>query len=173
MRRLLFSTLSMETNLSSTCWGWMDHFFWASCFYGICNLSPSPLTAFPFDSQLLVGVPADPWAKWETPWVSKVQRKLDTKINTKVVTPSIIIPAKNYCVQFPCQHASFHSIFSADPKNSQRLLPKWGCFSGCSFFVWWSGFHWRKRMLGFPRKKLAIYRGVGGLQDHTLWLWYG
>lgn len=121
-----------------------------------------------FASQLLVGVPADPWAKLETPWVSKVQRKLDTKINTKVVTPSIIIPAENYCVQFPCQHASFHAIFSADPKNSQRLLPKWGCFSGCSFFVWWSGFHWQKRMLGFPRKKLAIYRGVGGLQDHTL-----
>ena len=171
---LLFSMLSMETNLSSKCWGWMDHFFGGLLF--LWDLQPFPfatdrlsfcLTAFSWGPSGSLGKVGNTMS-FKSP--TKAWHK---NFHTKVVTPSIIIPAKNYCVQFPCQHASFHAIFSADPKNSQRLLPKWGCFSGCSFFVWWSGFHWQKRMLGFPRKKLAIYRGVGGLQDHTLQLWYG
>ena len=83
-----------------------------------------------FDSQLLVGVPADPWAKLETPWVSKVQRKLATKINTKVVTPSIIIPAENFCVQctvsMPTCFVSLH--FLRWPKEFLTTLAEVGLF---------------------------------------------
>lgn len=37
---LLFSTLSMEMNLSSTCWGWMDHFLRGLLF--LWDLQPFP-----------------------------------------------------------------------------------------------------------------------------------
>lgn len=172
MRMLLFSMLSMEMNLSSTCWGWMDHFWGASCFYGICKPSPPEpfrhwppksfwLTAFswgPSGSQGKVG---------NTMSFKSPTKAWHTNFHTKVVTPSIIIPAKTTVYSFHANMLRFTPLSPLTqriPNDSCR-----SCFGGCSFFVWWSGFHWQKRMLGFPRKELAIYRGVGGLQDHTLW----
>lgn len=150
-------------NLSSTCWGWMDHFFGPpvsiATFFNFWTFSP--LTAFLFDSQLFSwGSQRIPGKSWKQHEFQKSNESLTQ--NKHQGSYTFFHPSENYCVQFPCQHALLLSIFSADPKNSQRLLTKWGCFSGCSFFVWWSGFHWQKRMLGFPRKNWRYIEELKG-----------